>query len=169
MPGYKSIMKLTDVTGFARNRFCACFWGNQRAMEEILDTEPNELLTSGEVKHSSNNVEFQLARMFSDLMVSLFDCQILCKAPKEFVHCLLILSIITIEKQEPGTPIGHEKFRSQASSIGSSRKLLFGKGGLDTAIWDLRTGSVLRQNRHLREEVSPSCGHSPASRFFVTS
>ncbi|KAG0149853.1 hypothetical protein CROQUDRAFT_668962 [Cronartium quercuum f. sp. fusiforme G11] len=110
----------------------------ERAVDEVLDAGDDELHVNSEIKHLKDEERIQSPRQASDLM------------------------------QAPRTPIGHGKDQSLTSSIGSSRKLLFGKGGLDTAIHDMRTGSILRRHRQLRDEISPSRARSPASRFFLT-
>lgn len=64
-----------------------------------------------------------------------------------------------IASRSPSTPVrAHQRYGSQASTAG---KRSVGKGGLDLAIRDLRTGSGLRRQRTQR-------GARPLSRVFLT-
>ncbi|KAH9816939.1 hypothetical protein DFH28DRAFT_964973 [Melampsora americana] len=121
-------------------------WVKQRAVEDVVDWEEEEELNDDVLEH-----------------------------PKSDVNITSAANILAAIDQEHKTPSRHSKDRSLTSSISSTRKLLFGKGGLDTAVRDLRSGgSILRngsmtsRHRHLRDEISPTRNQSPGSKIFLT-
>ncbi|EGG05616.1 uncharacterized protein MELLADRAFT_64018 [Melampsora larici-populina 98AG31] len=116
-----------------------------QAVEDVMDWEEEEVINDDALDHPK---------------------------PDENINSVEILAAIY---QEHKTPNRHAKDRSSASSISSARKLLFGNGGVDTAVRDsrsggsiLRTGSITTRHRHLRDEISPTRNQSPGSKIFLT-